>query len=542
MNKNFSALFLFIITMSGFQSNAQTKHWVKFKNKNGTPYTLSNPAAYLTNKAIQRRTTYSISIDSTDLPVTPSYINQVENVPNTTVLFVSKWLNGAVVQISNASALTAINSLSFVAGTNAVNRFKVVIPEMEQSPSSAFRETAVSSATFNYGGARWQNNQIGVDCIHSQGYRGQGMTIAVLDAGFQNVNTNPVFDSVRNRGGILGTRDFVTGGTSVYEDDSHGAMVFSCMAALKPGTIIGSAPRANYWLLRTEDVGSETPSEEYNWIRGVEFSDSMGVDVVTTSLGYTTFDNNAQSHTYSQLNGKTINMSKVATMAARKGILVLNSAGNEGAGTWYYISAPADADSICTVGAVDSLASPASFSSNGPTADGRIKPDLVAGGYNAWVTYPGGFSGTANGTSFSCPILAGAMACYWQKHPQFNNIKVIDTLKKTASLALNPNNKKGWGVPNMCNIIAGIKKTDSDLSDIEIYPVPCRDKLTIFSGVHVGILTIEITDVQGKILKSIAAENRSPEKAIDVSTLAPGLYILKLKSSSSTSIRKFIKE
>jgi serine protease AprX len=538
-------VFIFIVIVSITQLRSQSKYWVRFKNKNGTPYTIGNPSAFLTNKAIQRRTSFNISVDSTDLPVTPSYITQINNINGVTVLYASKWLNGIVIQVSNSSVLTTVNSFSFVAGTNPVNRLKVNVPKIEESASELYKTAAVSSATFNYGGSRWQSKQIGVDCIHGQGYRGQGMTISVLDAGFLNVNTHSHFDSLKNRGGILGTRDFVSGGNNVYDDDAHGTMVLSCMAAIKPGLIMGSAPRANYWLLRTEDNASpeplnETPSEEYNWIRAVEFSDSVGVDIVTTSLGYSTFNNPAYNHTYSQLDGKTINMSKVATMAARKGMLVLNSAGNEGNSSWFYISVPADADSICTVGAVDSLGAPASFSSNGPTADGRIKPDLVAGGVNAWVSYSGGFAGGANGTSFSCPILAGAMACYWQKHPTLNNIRIIDTLKKTASLAANPNNKRGWGIPNMCNIVAGINNELALFTDNRLFPVPCENILNVEELEN--IYEISICNLQGIEIKRIVNDSPQQKMQIDVKELGAGVYFARIKTDNYRLTKKFVKQ
>ncbi len=223
------------------------------------------------------------------------------------------------------------------------------------------------------------------NCLHNMGFRGQNAAIAVIDDGFSNAHINPVFDSLRLQGRLLGTRDFVMGDTMVFEDDAHGAMCLSTMAGLKPGTIIGSAPKASYWLLRSEDANTETPSEEYNWIRAAEFADSVGADVCTTSLGYTTFDNSSYNHTFATLDGKTANMSIAATMAARKGMLMFNAAGNGNGGSWPLIGIPADADSICTVGAVDSLSVITGFSSLGPTADGRIKPDLCAEGGKAYV-------------------------------------------------------------------------------------------------------------------------------------------------------------
>ena len=277
MNKNKLFLIVCLFEMiSSFQ--AQTKHWVKFANKNGTPYTIGNPSAFLSPAAIARRNTYAVPIHFTDLPVTPSYVTQLDAVTNVSILYVSKWLNGAVISISSnsATAMASINSLTFVTSTSLVNKYKLDIPKFEEPPFIPNQDMrSASSATFNYGGSNWQTQQLNLACLHSQGFRGQGMVIAVLDAGFKDANTNPVYDSLFNRGGVLGTRDFVSGGTNVYDDDAHGEMVLSCMAAIKPGVIMGSAPRADYWLLRTEDANTEKLIEEYNWIRGAEFALSL---------------------------------------------------------------------------------------------------------------------------------------------------------------------------------------------------------------------------------------------------------------------------
>ena len=399
---------------------------------------------------------------------------------------------------------------------------------------------------FNYGGSYWQNKQLNLDCLHNKGYRGKGVTIAVLDAGFYNVDINPLFDSLRAYGRIIGTRDFVNGGTSVYEDHYHGMAVLSCMAANKPGVIIGSAPDSFYWLLRTEDVNSETLSEEYNWIRGAEFADSVGADILTTSLGYTQFDNSIQDHNYSTLNGKTAPMSIAATIAARKGLFVLNSAGNEGGGSWQYIGVPADADSVCTVGAVDSLGIVANFSSTGPTFDGRIKPDLVARGVGAWVSFSNGQCGPGNGTSFATPILAGAIACFWQSHSNYNNIKLLDTLKKIASNSINPNNSIGWGITNMCTIPVGIEKqsfNSNDNIDFIISPNPHNNKFTININSRITYpFFINLSDLTGKIL--ISQQIKSAQNIIELDTheLDAGVYFLSLKSEKGYKIHKIIKQ
>jgi serine protease AprX len=457
MNKKTFPLILVLSFLVSLSVRGQVKYWVKLKDKTGTPYTLSDYKSFLTEKSIARRTKYNIPYDNTDLPVSPVYISQISTVPNVTVLYASKWLNGVVVSIPNKTlainALAAINSFSFVVDTTRVKRYHLNIPPVEEvdpkvEPAGARAEGALTGQ-FNYGGSLKQCEQLNLVCLHENGYRGQGMTIAVLDAGFVNADTGPVFDSLRNSGRILGTRHFVDGGTNVYVNSNHGTGVLSCMAANVPGNILGSAPLAGYWLLKTEEGPDETISEEYNWIRGAEFADSVGVDMLTTSLGYTDFDLPQQNHTYATLNGRTAPMSIAANIAARKGLFVLNAAGNEGASAWHYISVPGDADSICTVGAVDKNGTLGNFSSVGPTKDGRIKPDLVAVGVGTWisdgslVTFPG------NGTSFATPLLAGAVACFWQAHRSYNNIKILDTLRKLGTKAAQPDNFMGWGIPKL---------------------------------------------------------------------------------------------
>ena len=473
MNKKIIPLvFIFYFLFSSLSLFSQLKYWIKLKDKAGTPYSITNPSAFLTQQSIQRRTNYNIPFDATDLPVTPAYISQIENVQDVTVLFASKWLNGVVISVPTRSqavvALNTIYTFTFVLDTSKVKKYHLNISDpVRPTPNadiSLARPSGETTVGYNYGGSRWQNEQLNVICMHENGYRGQGMTIGVLDAGFAGVESYNVFDSLRNRGGILGTRNFADGGTNVYLGSTHGTMVMSCMAGNKPGRILGSAPLANFWLMRTEEAG-ETISEEYNWIRGAEFADSVGVDILSTSLGYTEFDDPNMNHTYSTLNGRKAPMSIAATMAARKGLLVLNAAGNEGEGSWHYISVPGDADSICTVGAIDSLDRVPAFSSVGPTFDNRIKPDLVARGVGSWVS-DGSYDGfPGNGTSFATPILAGAVACFWQAHKSYNNMKVLDTLKKGANNHCVPNNSRGWGLPKMCAVTTTFFKSTAFLKD-----------------------------------------------------------------------------
>lgn len=527
----------------------QVKCFVKFANKSQNPYSLGNPGAFLSTKSVARRQYYSTPYETSDLPVTPAYLTQVASVPSVTILYTTKWLNGVVVSIpatATVTALNAINAFSFVTSSARVNKYRLgKLEELSAAPVALVEQQSglrpANTTTFNMGRSSWQNKQIQVDCLHEMGYRGQKMVIAVMDNGFSKVDINPVFDSLRNRGGILGTRDFVSGGTSVYEDPSHGTSVLSCMAAIRPGVIMGSAPMADYWLLRTEEGGAETLSEEYNWVRAAEFADSVGADILTTSLGYTTFDNAAQNHSYTTLNGKTAPMSIASTMAARKGMFVLNAAGNEGGGSWGFISVAGDADSICTVGAVDTLGVYAGFSGFGPTYDGRIKPDLVARGVNAWVSDENGFCLGANGTSFSTPIMAGGVACIWQKNRQLNNLQLLQNLKMTATNAGTPTNTIGWGRPVLCSISIGINENALASADISIYPNPFQSQVTI-NSTGITLKTIELRDVLGHILKQVTVTGTEEKLILSTADLASGIYFIRLNTVEGTVTKKIIKQ
>lgn len=549
--KTFAFLVLFSVSFFDLFSQFPAKYWVKFTDKNNTPYSISNPSAFLSARSIARRTNQSINIDSTDLPVNQTYVNQV-NTTGAVVFQTSKWMNAAIVIVNNSSQLTAINSLTFVLNTKPVGKYintqhhkDIFIPYNEEKTLS--NKQAQVATAYNYGPSFTQANLIGANCMHENGYRGQNMVIAVIDAGFDEADINQVFDSLRNEGRLLGTRDYVAGNTSVYEDFLHGANCLSLMAGNAPGQLIGTAPKASYWLLRSEDAATEKVIEECNWIVAAEFADSVGADITTTSLGYTTFDNTAQSHVYADLNGKNSDASVAATMAARKGIFVLNAAGNEGNSSWYYIGVPADADSICTVGAVKGNGTHASFSSYGPTSDGRIKPDLSSMGENAYVCSPGfNFSG-GNGTSYATPILAGAVACLWQANPTKTNMQIMQALKATATQSTTPDNTYGWGIPNVCaahnymnGTTIGVKEL-SDAQQLKLSPNPATNYVSI--QVNAFIKHISIYDVLGKEITPSLIKQNDYSYIINFDEQMPnGIYFVTLATNTNFYKTKFIKE
>jgi hypothetical protein len=543
----FIICFLFSFANST-QSQTFTKYWVKFKDKNGSPYSISNPSAYLTAKSIARRTTQGIAVDITDIPVNQTYINQV-NATGAQVFQRSKWMNAAIVIISNPSQLTAINSLTCVLNVSPVARFAKTKAdeEVKLDMNDDVIQKTTNVTSYNYGPSFTQANQIGADCMHQVGFRGQNMVIAVIDAGFEQANVNPVFDSLRNEGRLLGTRDYVQGNTSVYEDYLHGANCLSLMAGNTPGQLIGTAPKASYWLLRSEDVFSEKIIEENNWVVAAEFADSVGADIATTSLGYTTFDISSQNHVYGDLNGRTSVASIASTMAVRKGIFVLNAAGNEGGGSWTYIGIPADADSICTVGSVDAGGVHSNFSSIGPTADGRIKPDLSSMGQGSYVCNPGFNFNFGSGTSYATPILAGAVACLWQANPTKTNMQILQALKSSASQSLTPDNYYGWGIPNMCaahNLLNGtnVSVNESNRSTyFKIFPNPAKQQISF--TLNQKPETILITDVLGNQIDYNISEQKGNEFTLLLNnSMSSGVYLITIKTSEGILNSKFIKD
>lgn len=457
MKKVFS--FLLIALAAAHAGKGQTTRYiVTFKNKGSNPYSLSNPLAFLTQKSIDRRIKYSIPLDSTDLPITPAYVDSVRLAGTVTILNQSKWLNSVSIQTSDTAALSKINSFPFVqsvtgiaarinSSTQGKNKFDNTGPK----PFLFSRGANITADFYNYGSSFNQVHIHNGEFLHNIGLRGENMLIGMLDAGFNNYLSVSSLDSVRTNGQIKGVYDFVAKDSSVNEDNAHGMECFSTIAANLPGQFVGTAPGANFYLFRTEDAATEFPIEEHNWVCGAERIDSLGGDLISSSLGYNSFDPpvSSLSHTYADMNGNTTMAAIGADLAAKKGILVVNSAGNEGSSAWHYIITPADGDSVMAVGAVNAAGWAAIFTSLGPSSDGQVKPDVASIGAGTIVQFPNNTIGPNNGTSFSCPNMAGLTTCLWQGFPEFNNMKIIDALHKAGSRANNPNDSIGYGIPDV---------------------------------------------------------------------------------------------
>lgn len=420
------------------------KYRVYFKDKKESPFSTKRPLEFLSQKAIDRRAKWNIKIDEKDLPVSPTYVAKVAE-SGVKVLCTSKWNNTALVQHSDSAHIESLAGLPFVAGV--VREFAgipYVFPDDCKEKRLAEIDDSLNTSTNFYGEAYTQISQLNGILLHNAGYRGKGMTIAVIDGGFYNADAMKLLDNVK----VLGTHNFVRPNQSVYDENSHGMSVLSCMGANKPHVLVGTAPEAEYWLLVSEDSYSETPAEEDYWAAALEFADSVGADVVNTSLGYNGFDDPAMSVKYNELDGNSHLISRSASLAASRGLMVVNSAGNSGIDAWKLITPPADGRDIITVGAVDKHKVNALFSSLGNTADGRIKPDVMAMGQASAVATTKGRVGTASGTSFSSPITAGMVACLMQALPSHKPTDIIKLLHESGSFAEHPNNIYGYGIPD----------------------------------------------------------------------------------------------
>ncbi|PKV75642.1 S8 family serine peptidase [Pontibacter ramchanderi] len=519
---------------------AVQKHLIYFTDKNDSPYTLEQPALYLSAKALERRSKQGIALSVRDLPVNPAYVSGLK-AAGVNVLYTSRWFNAAVVQCL-PEKLVELQALAFVKGSQQLNR----LPANTKKGTQSIDSLKLGSVTFDasyFGPSFHQSNMLGIPELHAAGFQGEGITIAVFDAGFPGVNSISAFSHLYQNGLLKGTYDFVGNKASVYGHSQHGTSVLSTMAAYEPGRIVGTAPKANYYLFRTEDAATEHNIEEVNWLLAAEYADSAGVDVINSSLGYTLFDAPSYSYTYSELNGNTTIITRAADLAAATGMLVVTSAGNEGNKAWRYISAPADADSVLTVGAVDSLAVPALFSSVGPTADQRLKPDVVAMGQQVYVLSSSGALGRSSGTSFSGPIMAGMVACVWQARPKLTNMQLLELVRQLGSNYHNPNNTIGYGIPSYTRLVTGLEEEMA--AGISITnPVATAPIVIRMDGKwQQEPALVKLYDASGKLLHSqqLAAQQAVHTLGIKPSRLKKGLYLCQVSTNSKTVTLRFIR-
>jgi hypothetical protein len=541
----FGLIFGFLLSVN--PSFAGYKFLVYFTDKSNSEYSIKKPEMFLSEKSILRRVKQGILIKDTDLPVNQKYVDSLRFF-GAIVWYTSKWFNAAYVESDTNIINQDIKKLGFVSKVQLLINIEESQNSLEKKSTERLsNKHKLRLESNNYGLSFNQVNMICADKMHELGFKGNNMTIAVMDGGFHNADKVPYFDSLMNSGRILGTYDFVKHNSYVYSYSDHGTKVLSCLASQSTGNLVGTAPSANYYLFRTENEVTEYPVEEANWLIAAEKADSLGVDIINTSLGYSTFDKKQFNYSYADMNGKTTIISKAANMAASVGMLCVVSAGNNGRTAWKYVSAPADADSVLAIGAVDKEGNVASFSAFGPTFDKRVKPDVCAVGSGSIVGGTNGDFTTGNGTSFAAPIMCGMVAGFWQSEPTLTNMEVIEIIRKSGSISTNPDTRLGYGIPcfNRARILAA-GKSSITIEDSYIFPNPFSEgTLSLVLG-YIDIekeLTIEFFDTSGKVIfKQIISKSKLRNQlSISSSSLLNGLYFVRVSAHDFSRTLKLLK-
>lgn len=529
--------FTFLLLVFSAAMFSQEDAWVYFKDKPNAQTFLDNPATMLSQRALDRRTNQNIALDLTDVPVEDTYINQVKLSTGITVMAQSKWLNALHIRGAEANIL-ALKTFSFVDKVVFANRtLNVSSKKVSENQTSQTKNKLKTTINYAYGTSANQIQMLNGQVLHQQNKTGSGKIIAVLDAGFPGVNTAQPFKRLIDNNQILGGYDFVNRNEDFFTGDDHGTMVLSTMGGYKENALIGTAPDASYYLFITEYDPTENPVEESYWVEAAEKADALGVDIITTSLGYFKFDNPNYSHNYSDMNGSTNFISRGAEIAFSKGIIVVASAGNEGATSEPHIGGPADAVSVITVGAVTASKTKTGFSSIGPSYDGRVKPDVMALGSSAVVSDTAGNIGVADGTSFSCPIMAGMIACLWQAFPSKTNKEIRQMVLQSADRYSAPNYNYGYGIPNFGSTL-GTATFEASKSLFSIYPNPAQTTVSFLFENNTASVSVYSILGQKVIEKQITNQN----PVLSVENLKSGLYFYTFDSDDLHKTGKLIKQ
>ncbi|WP_299014294.1 S8 family serine peptidase [uncultured Polaribacter sp.] len=550
-------LFFLLVSTTFFAQ--QEDAWVYLKDKPSASNYIENPLTMLSQRAIDRRINLQIELDSVDVPLEKSYYNQIKKANNIIVLGKSKWLNAIHIQGTIAAITELKTDFSFIKHIEFANKSlntssKTISKTAMDNHSNKFKNV---TKPFNYGAADTQIKMLKGDFLHQQGLTGKNQIIAVMDSGFPNVNTLPAFKRLRDNNQILGGYNFADRNTNFYTRNNHGTNVLSTIGGYIQDEFVGTAPDAKFYLFITEIVESETVLEETLWVEAAEKADSLGVDVINTSLGYSTFDNPNHSYSYQDMDGKTTFISRGAEIASQKGVLVVNSAGNSGNSAWKYITAPADAKSVITVGSVAANRNISFFSSFGPSFDGRIKPEILAmGGASAVIHHISGEVVNFSGTSFSSPIMAGLIACLNDNAgfllksssktlPKNWNAYLKEAVYTSADRYVNPTAQHGYGIPNFDQALQNYKASTASLLynnfiNLKVFPNPTA---TIFNvdGLADGLKSyqLELFDVLGKQIKP---QINYTINQIDISLLNSGIYFLKITKDNQQKTIKIIKQ
>ena len=526
-------------SIESLHSQESQMYRLYLKDKGNPPFSLTNPEDFLSIKSIERRNRQNLPVDSVDLPLDPVYLEAITET-GATIRSYSKWVKTVVVLLTDPEILSNLKNLSFVDSVCCVwkGNFQAETDFQTEdiSLSPAMRDDIINSYGSGFTQIALNNGQL----LHEAGFRGKGITIAVLDGGFVNVDRIDYF----NQDQIKGIKNFNHETTDMLREGSdHGTMVLSCMLSNKSGSMIGTAPEADYYLLRTEVVSEEFPVEEDYWIAGLEYADSIGADIVTSSLGYFTFDDLSMNHTQEQLDGKTVPISRAANLAASRGIVLFNSAGNEGNNSWGKIIFPGDAENMITVGSVDKDSIRSAFSSVGLTADNRIKPDLMAMGTQSGVVTSSNTIARANGTSFSAPITAGLGACLWEALPDLDSFTLLHLLRETADHFQQPDPLMGYGI---ADVYKAYNEKQTGVQSVAVSSDQVYISINIFDNhLYINLINpeqynrcrVDIYTTLGNRILTVSGLFGS----IDISSLQKGIYIVSLRIGDKQWVRKFVK-
>lgn len=533
-------LHVFILLIISFCGHAQEDAWVYFKDKPNAQSYIDNPLTMLSQRALDRRTAQGISLNYNDAPVEQTYIDQITTAIGIEVKAKSKWLNCLHIRGSQTD-INALLSLSFVdhirfADTSLNSKMAV-----SQQFTLVNKQLDVQT-TFNYGNSNNQIEMLNGHLLHQANYTAGGKIIAVLDSGFSGVNTIIPFNRMFTNGLYLGGYNYVARNNDVFSTHNHGTMTLSCMAGFVDGQLVGTAPDAGYYLYITEDVADENPVEESYWVEAAEEADRLGVDIISTSLGYFAYDNPSYSHTYSDMTGNSAFASQGANIAFSKGMIVVASAGNSGSSSEPHIGVPAEATNVLAVGAVKSDEVYAAFSSIGPSFDGRVKPDVMAKGQATTLSNTNGDIVTASGTSFSCPVMAGMIASFWQAVPSLTNQQVVDFVKQSADRFSNPNAQYGYGIPDFqlaLNNVA-LANNQTSKSSFVIFPNPTQNQISVrFSNVFSDVKMIVYNNLGQLVLEK---DSLHSDDSINLEAINSGIYFYKIICGDFIQTGKIVKE
>ena len=550
MVKRIHLLLLWLGMVAAVSAQNPTCYRIYLKDKANNPYSIDNPSAYLSQRAIDKRARFNIPITEQDLPVNPQYKQQILGLDaEMHFLAVSKWMNTVTLYCPDSTVVPQIEALPFVDSVMAVGNYvlhDLPVYQIPENPVPLVHNTlSTSKETIDYGDGLSQIALLNGIPLHEEGFRGEGILIAVIDGGFFGIETISFYQELENSGRFYGHYSLMPDFVDTLQSDwseVHGTIVTSAMAANTNGEFVGTAPGASYALIHTEWVGSEEIIEEDFWANGAEIADSIGADVVSSSLGYRAFPDFPQNDiSYENMDGVHSIASQCATILGQKGVIVCVAAGNDGSNQYYHISRPGDAFDILCVGACSADSLIAEFSSHGPSYDGRVKPDITSQGVATACYYPYDMLSTADGTSLATPVAAGMCACLWQAMPVYTATEMMQIIRESSHLYHNPNTEFGYGIPDFYKAYTthvGIH--DYNLLQLSVYPNPVTDQLNIVNP-DGNIQTVTLYNASGQLVLQTTV-NGNPIVEINVSSLPNGFYIgTATLNNQQTATFKFIK-